>query len=535
MEEIEKYLSTTKSYTHWQNIGITPRHGITTPLFSIRTKKSCGIGEFTDLFMLIDWCIQVGFDVIQLLPLNEMGHDFSPYNALSSCALDPIYLGLRFLPHLDIHPDLLSSLDQFDNLNKLDRVDYITLRHKKNQWLHKYFDKTFDAISSTHHYLTFIKQNTWLDNYGLFRILKEDTNYEMWYNWNNDIKNITPKKALKLLEQHKNRINFYLFLQYLCYLQMEQVKTYATTTKVLIKGDIPILINRDSVDVWENKAIFDLSHSAGCPPDDFSVGGQNWGFPIYNWEALKKNDYAWWRRRLNVATALYHLYRIDHVVGLFRIWAILPNETPIEGRYLPKNPSMWGIQGHDHLEMLLHASQMLPIAEDLGLIPKVTYTTIKKLGICGTKVMRWQKHFGRYLKLSKYEKLSVTTLSTHDITLLGQWWEDNKKEAKKLSKFYQCKHTKTLTSSVRKKILIGAHSTSSLFHINLLQEYLALYPDLVYTNPEDERINIPGTISATNWSYRTKPYLEDIIHNNHLTKDIKEILSLANKNIVTPP
>jgi 4-alpha-glucanotransferase len=187
------------------------------------------------------------------------------------------------------------------------------------------------------------------------------------------------------------------------------------------------------------------------------------------------------------------------------------------------------LQGKEHLEMLLNASEMLPIAEDLGLIPKITYTTIKELGICGTKVMRWQKRFGQFIKLSKYEKLSVSTLSTHDITLLGQWWEDNKKQAKKLSKFYKIDYKKKLTPEMRKKILIGAHSTTSLFHINLFQEYLSLNPDFIYSDPKDERINIPGTVSSSNWSYRIKPYLEDIMKNKTFSSDIKEILLSAKK------
>ncbi len=563
MIDIIKELSKKPSYPHWQSIGIYKHHGILIPLSGLRTKKSSGIGEYKDLKLFIDWCKDIGIDVIQLLPLNEMGIDCSPYNSISSIALDPIYLSLWDLPYINKFPSLLSRLDAFKKLNLLKRVNFLEVKHKKNAWLQEYFEKAYPFIENTSHYQTFIKQNSWLQEYGLFCVFKNQFPVFTCDLWPEKYHHLSKKSISAFIKRYEEKIKYYSFLQYLCFLQMEDVKKYATENKRIILGDIPILISRNSVDVWHEKKLFDLSHSAGCPPDNFNKLGQNWGFPLFNWEAMAKDDFSWWKRRLNVASSCYHMYRLDHVLGFFRIWAMktyetphkgkyIPQtetewqdygkkhlqmllnsssmlpiyETPTQGRFIPKDEKKWPKQGKEHLLMVLNASLSLPIAEDLGLIPTFVYDILKELGLCGIKIMTWQKEKnGKFLSLDKYEPLSLTTLSTHDSPLIDQWWQENPKEAEKWAFHKNWKYSPVLTKEQRKSFLYDSHHTSSLFHVNILEEYLGLHDELSWDSFDYKRINRPGIVSKKNWNYRTKPYLEEIVKHKALAADIKEIIS----------
>lgn len=451
---------------HWQKIGKVPHHGICVPLFSIHTKNSSGIGEFLDLIPLIDWCKRLKLDCIQLLPINDTGTDCSPYNPISSCALDPIYLSLH-------------ELSIPEKLNPAPRTE---LLERKLTLLYKHFLKTFTAISKTSPYQIFLKENPWLVTYARFKALKD------------------PERD----------VDFYLFLQFHCYRQMRLVRNYADTQKIFIKGDIPILLNPDSADVWANPSLFRLDLSAGAPPDAYNQLGQNWGFPLFNWEAMRKDGYQWWQTRLKAIETLYHIYRIDHVVGFFRIWGIEKGEKATEGSFFPPDPNVWELQGQAILEMMIGATTLLPMAEDLGTIPKGVYPILKKLGICGTKVIRWERKEGLYIPFDQYEPLSMTTLSTPDIDTLELWWKKYPSEAIPFAQFMGISYHPTLSTQQRLKILRAAHQTPSLFHINLLAEYLALFPELVWPNAEDERINVAGTLLPSNWTYRLRPSLEEL-------------------------
>ena len=214
------------------------------------------------------------------------------------------------------------------------------------------------------------------------------------------------------------------------------------------------------------------------------------------------------------------------MIGFFRIWAInIKNNDPCKGHFLPTDPTRWPLQGQKHLTKLLQATSMFPIAEDLGVIPMFIPKTLNKLGICGIKVMRLQKDKNGYIAYNLYNPLSVTTISTHDKPLLGEWWKNSSKDRYTFCKFKKWELTnKPLTYNQRKEILRDSHHTSSLFHINLIQDYLSLYPEFSFDTPEEERINIPGSINAKNWSFKIRPYLEDIIKHKHFTEDIKQII-----------
>lgn len=500
---------------NWQKIGIRPHHGINTPLFSLRTKKSSGVGEFLDLLPLIDLCSSAQFDLIQLLPINDSGKDPSPYNAISSKALHPIYLSLHALPHLESYPDLKQELDTFKVLNELPRVNYPLILDKKTNFLRRYFEKERNNINSINDYNKFIAQNPWLEAYAQFKSLKEAFGWQNWNEW--------PKKTP---DEAKENSSFHKFVQYLCFKQMQKVKDYAKNKAIMLKGDIPILISPDSCDVWYEPHLFLLDYSAGAPPDMLQAEGQYWGFPLYNYETLAKENYHWWKERLQVASQLYDIYRLDHIVGFYRIWAF-PRGDKKNGRFIPSDKTQWIPQGETLLKMMLQAANMLPIGEDLGVIPPEVRLSMRQLGICGTKVMRWERNWNgdkSFINPKDYIPESMTTVSTHDSDTLKLWWQNSPEEAEEYARSRGWDYSPVLSLEQHREILMASHNSGSLFHINLLQEYLDLFPNYTLSNLSNERINVPGTQTVRNWTFRYKPYLEDLVKDTNLIKQMHGLI-----------
>lgn len=512
----------------WNRIGVKHHHGINLPLSALRSKNDCGIGEFLDLLPLIDWCKKLGLDVIQLLPLNDSGNDPSPYNALSSRALHPLYLSLYALPYLEENSPLRKRLSEFENLNKAPRIAYQEVISYKLAWLRDYFSKYGKKVQEEPGYSQFIKENSWVEPYALFKVIKEKLANTHSQTWPKEYLALSREDYQKKKEDFKDEISFFITLQYLCFSQMMRIKQHAAESGVFIKGDIPILISSDSADVWNTPQFFDISFAAGSPPDVYNKEGQYWGFPLFNWEKLKQDQFNWWKSRLGFASNFYSIYRIDHVIGFFRIWGIPLSKLPHEGGFIPKDEKEWGPLGKELLAMMISSSPMLPIAEDLGIVPPVVPQCMQELGICGTKVIRWERLWKKkdkpFIPYQEYLPISMTTVSTHDSGNLQLWWKQYPEEAKDFAAFKKWTYAPEITRAQLQEILQDSHRTSSLFHINLLNEYLALFPELVSPNLEDERINIPGKILPTNWTYRFRPYIEDLIAHQDLENTLRAIL-----------
>lgn len=519
-----EFIIDTPAYALWKPFGIRHHHGINIPLFSLHSAQSCGVGEFLDLLPMIDWCQTIHFDIIQLLPLNDTGRDQSPYNALSAYALNPIHLSLSALPKIDFYPELQEMVKELHKLNNSQHIAYNQVREGKEEFLRLYYDKESKNILAGEEYQAFAKNTPWLREYALFKALKEHYGWVSWEDWPSDIKNPSTQTVDSLLKQHQKDIEWHCAIQYLCYTQLRTVKEYASQKGVFLMGDIPILISRDSADVWFHRALFNLDYAAGAPPDFYNKEGQKWGFPLYRWDRLAEDDYRWWRERLTFATNFYHLYRIDHVIGFFRIWAF-PYEARTGGRFIPEDKEAWLAQGKILLQMLLSSSSMLPIAEDLGEVPTEVRPHLKALGICGTKVMRWERFWEgdrSFIPPYDYSVISMTTVSTHDSETVSLWWKEHPDEAMEFAKYAGWTYHPVLSRDHLLEILWESHHTSSLLHVNLLQEYLALIPGLTWPHLEDERINLPGVISSVNWSYRFRPSVEEIISNASLAHTMSE-------------
>lgn len=528
MDELKDTLLRTITGPGWEKVGVRPHHGINLPLSALHSSQSCGIGEFFDLIPIIDWCQSLKIDFIQLLPLNNSEGDPSPYNAISSCALNPVYLSLHDLPYLEKVPQLKKKLKDLSALNETQRIAYTEVLTHKLSWMHAYFDEVGETIAKSKELKDFISENPWVEPYGLFKALQSRLGKTSWTDWPEELCSPSPKDLKKLIQRYWPDVSFYIVLQFLCVAQLKKVKEYANSKGIFLMGDFPLLVSKESVDVWQYPDFFDTHLSGGAPPDYYNKDGQNWGFPIYRWDALRKKHFIWWKQRLECAENFFDLFRLDHVLGFFRIWAIPPNRPSKDGYFVPEDKNKWEAQGKELLTMIATATQMLPIGEDLGTVPDVVRPCLKELGICGTKVMRWERKWEEkdkhFIPIQYYPPVSITCISTHDSETLTLWWQTFTDEAKDYADYKHWTYAPQLTDAQREEILWDSHHTSSIFHVNLLQEYFAFFPELIWPNPEDERINIPGKILPTNWTYRFKPSVEMIISHKELFSKMEKIL-----------
>ncbi|MFQ5561519.1 MAG: 4-alpha-glucanotransferase, partial [Nitrospinota bacterium] len=280
-------------------------------------------------------------------------------------------------------------------------------------------------------------------------------------------------------------------------------------------GDIPYLVGRDSADVWANREYFNMNISAGAPPDMFSTTGQKWGVPTYNWDSIKNRNYEWYRLRLKQAENYFDLYRIDHAVGIYRIFSI-DQERPDGsiGVFDPENSSTWEEHGETLIKMMLDSTSMLPIAEDLGVVPDCVRPNLKKLGVPRTIVERWERNYegdGSFVKLSDVEPVAMNTVSTHDTETLRQWWRDNPEERARFAEHLhlQGPPPETLTPEIHQQIIERSLNSSCLFTINLPQD---IFRSRFFSeNPDIHRINVPATVSRANWSYYFPLPMEDLV------------------------
>ena len=300
--------------------------GVVVPLFSLRSKESIGIGEFLDLIPFGQWAKKCGLDLIQLLPVNDTGEESSPYSSRSAFALNPVYIRLQ---KIDGAAEILGEelIEQNKKLGKEPRIPYINVVRYKRKALRIVFDKKKKDILMSEQFKKWIEQNSWVHPYAIFCALKAENKEASWKEW---AKKEKPKESDVLFQK---------WMQWIAEEQFLAAVNELNKLGIRLKGDIPILINEDSADVWHYPQFFSLENRAGAPPDMFCYSGQNWAFPTYRWDILEKEDFAWWRARIQQAAKFYHAYRIDHVLGFFRIWVVPQQEyTGILGNFVPSVP-----------------------------------------------------------------------------------------------------------------------------------------------------------------------------------------------------
>lgn len=304
--------------------------GTQVPVFSLRTRKSAGIGDFGDLKTMIDFVASTGQKVLQLLPINDttITHtwtDSYPYSCISVFAIHPQYADLHALPELKDAKARAEAEKTRAELNALDKIDYEKVNDFKINYLRQIFNQEGEKMMKTAEYKAFFQASElWLVPYAQYSYLRDKNGTADFNQWpDHQVWDEAERKVLAdpKTAAYKN-VAFFYFVQFVLDRQMQEAHEHAKAKGVILKGDIPIGVNRNGCDVWTEPKYFNLNGQAGAPPDDFSANGQNWGFPTYNWFEMLKDGCQWWNRRFQNMARYFDAYRIDHVLGFFRIWEI---------------------------------------------------------------------------------------------------------------------------------------------------------------------------------------------------------------------
>ena len=335
--EIEVYFS-----------NIHPRiAGTAVPVFSLRSEGSQGVGDFGDLKHMVDWAVATKQKALQILPINDTTItgtwvDSYPYNSISIYAFHPMYVDLREVPKLNNAQKQAQFDKEFRELNALPQVDYDRVNKTKRDYLLLAFRESGKKLLETQEFKIFLDKNShWLRPYAAFSYLRDKFGTPDFSKWpeHSTYESTQIEKLCAPESKVWESVAYYYYIQYLLHVQLLAASDYARSKGVMFKGDIPIGISRNSVEAWIEPYYFNMNGQAGAPPDAFSANGQNWGFPTYNWEVMKQDGYQWWKRRFAKMAEYFTAYRIDHILGFFRIWEIPSHSVQgLLGQFTPALP-----------------------------------------------------------------------------------------------------------------------------------------------------------------------------------------------------
>lgn len=535
----------------------TPRRrvsGVTIPLFSIRSRRSFGIGEIGDLPELGALLAEAGFSLIQLLPLGEIsGGETSPYGALSAFGIDPIYISYADVP--DLSPaDLRRAIGGEEGALLLEQargargVDYKKVRTLKERALSFSFD-VFEKGDLKKGGLraaalaAFVGQNEWwLADYALFRALKDAHGGSAWWDWPSGLKAREPAALEEAKKKLWREILRYQYAQWIAHSQWAEATAKLRARGVAVMGDLPFMVGGDSADVWSNQGEFRVDHSVGVPPDQFDEDGQDWGLPPYAWDAMRGNGFAWLKRRARYTSALYDRFRIDHLVGFYRTY-MRPmdkrrNEETgklVKGSFDPAEEKAQLAHGEQVVTVMRDAAAeggAALVAEDLGSVPDFVRASLTRLGVAGYKVLIWEKDAAVFRDPTKYPDVSVGCFGTHDTASVAVWWEGLDAAERKAvlaipglaggtAKGQGQGSAEALgeafTPAVHRALLDLIHGSRSELTLLLIQDVLG----------SRERINTPSTVGEQNWTFRLPGTVADL----RADREVQAILAMVRESI----
>jgi 4-alpha-glucanotransferase len=343
--------------------------GTVVPVFSLRSEGSFGVGDFGDLKQMIDWCALTHQRILQILPINDTNMTFTwqdsyPYNSISIYALHPQYTDLRQLPAIK-DPEKQQAFEQLrQELNALPQIDYERMNNGKLAYLREIYAQEGEKMMKTKAFKTFFEANQeWLVPYAAFCHYRDLYGSAVFNEWpdHHTLSQKEREEMSKPTTKIYKEIAFWYFVQFNLDQQMRGAHEHARKCGIILKGDIPIGISRDGVEAWVEPKYFNLNGQAGAPPDAFSADGQNWGFPTYNWDEMMKDGCSWWVRRFRKMSEYFDAYRIDHVLGFFRIWEIpMPHKSGLMGQFSPalgmsrEEIESYGVPFRDNLFLVDH-------------------------------------------------------------------------------------------------------------------------------------------------------------------------------------
>ena len=485
--------------------------GLLAPLFSIPSTQSWGIGEIGDLEPMAAWLKDAGMGVLQLLPINEMAPgQSSPYSAISAMAIDPIFISLRDVPDFAA-PGGESRLELGDQVvlravRDRSRIDYASVRRVKEHALRLAFSYFWDVdwVRGTARAGSFAAfcawEEWWLADYALYRALRERSGGAPWTDWEEDIRTRDPEALSRVRDELANEILYYQYLQWLADEQWQSARERSAPIKLF--GDFPFMVATDSADVWAHQHLFRFDASVGVPPDAFSATGQDWGLPVYRWDVMEQQDYAWLRQRVRRSARIFDGYRIDHLVGFYRTYSRRIGET--EGEFDPPDIPEQLAQGERLMDIFKSGGARI-VAEDLGVVPDFVRESLTRMDIPGYKVFRWERDWEvpdqPVRHPSNYPELSVATTSTHDTDTLASWWRTADADERRAFLTLPGLRGSSLTENV------DDQEWDSEFRDRLLKLLYDSRSDLLLLPVQDvfgweDRINIPATVSDDNWTWR---------------------------------
>lgn len=428
----------------------------------------------------------------QLLPLNPLGAQESPYSAVSTFAGNPLLIDLDLL--VEAHWLDAEDVNSVNWGKDPERVDYPLMRKERLAVLRKAYERFIGAPNRD--FIAFVKeQQSWLQDYALYEALH--TKYEQaWTQWPAEIRRRDPDALAACRSEMKYEVAFHYFLQFTFFEQWNKLRNYARKKGVEMIGDVPIYVPQDSADVWANQHLFDLDEEgqprfvAGCPPDYFSEDGQMWGNPIYRWDIMKAEGYVWWLKRLEAAAQMYDVIRLDHFRGFESYWAIPgDSKTARTGSWQP-GPGM---------DLIGKVKNYLPktkfIAEDLGFLTPEVQKLLQDSGFPGMKVLQFAFDAvtpSSYLPHFHVQNCICYT-GTHDNATLRQWLDEANEADLAFAKDYLALNN---AEGYAWGVIRGGMSTVADLFMAQMQDYLGL--------GKSSRMNVPGTVSPDNWSWRMK-------------------------------
>jgi 4-alpha-glucanotransferase len=648
--------------------------GVAIPVFSLRSHADAGIGEFNDLRLMVDWCERTGQKVIQILPVNDTTitrtwRDSYPYNSNSTFALNPLYIHLEDLGTLPDEGEMERFHRQCRNLNRLPAIDLEQVIELKWAYLRRIYIFNGARDLASPEYQAFYEQNRyWLDDYAVYSYLRDKYNTAHFNEWNEPYSPELVERMTSPASTTHVQVDFYKYIQFHLHRQLLSVRNYAHAHGIVLKGDIPIGISRYSVDAWVHPSLFHLDSQAGAPPDSFDCNGQNWGFPTYNWRAMAAENYRWFKERFVKMAEYFDAYRIDHILGFFRIWEVpmhavqgllgyfnpampltaeemlrdygfrfdreqllpyvtdetleelfaddeetqelvkhkfldipMPKDTRYRfcprfgtqrsvegyfrsrpesaelkkqlfslltdvlfiedphkpGRFHPRINGMdtfafraleadqqeayrrlhkdffyhrhndfWREEAMRKLPVLLQATPMLACGEDLGMIPSCVPDVMRYLRILSLEIQRMPKGFAEFGNPKEYPYYSVCTTSSHDLSNLRVWWEE---DPERTQRYYRDQlkgigqAPKQAEPWICAKMIEEHLEAPSMLVILPIQDWLAIDGRLRHPEPTEERINTPSN-PDNYWRYRLHVPLEELLEADSFNRQVKGLI-----------
>jgi len=363
----------------------------------------------------------------------------------------------------------------------------------------------------------------WLDDYALFAVWHRQTN-RAWTEWPAGPRDRTPEAFARLRREHGVDLLREAWLQWQLHRQWRRARRQASAEGVELMGDLPFVVGLDSADVWANRSLFQIDRRLGTPPDDFSPTGQDWGLPVYDWDAMRQDDFSWMRRRALRAGELFSIYRVDHAIGCYRtfsrpVTSLLPQPTsatePSAGGFSPSEEGEQTQQGERLMRLMSRFGEV--IAEDLGTVPPYLRPSLERIGIAGYRVLRWEKDGDKYRDPAGWPEISAATNATHDTDTTAEWWDNLKPEQRKelqtIPALAGVDTAAPFGPEVRDAVLRALYGAKSTLTLVTLEDLLG----------GRARINDPTAADGTNWTYRAPKTTDELANDTEMNQRLADL------------